>query len=308
MKSRLNFSGHQTFTLRHGWIPKAVELIEQHPALLIGEGAMLELGVGKNMVDSIRYWIQATGVATKDGGTFKLTALGTLLFGKDGADRFLEDPATLWLLHWQLASNEEKSSTWFWLFNTLKQTDFKEEALAKGLEDWIKQENIRQESETPVPAPETLERDIDCCLRTYLTPKRKKDKVDTEDTLDCPLIELDLVLDLDEIDNRKWYRFNTEAHKQLPDWVFAYTVADFWSRLNAKRETLSFEDLAFKNGSPGNVFKMNPDALLDRIERLTEGKLFGFEESSGVRNVILKTPSVLSEPTSVIKEMLVDAR
>lgn len=300
MENRFTFSGHQTFTLRHGWIPKAVELIERKADLLNGEDAMLELGIGKNMVDSLRYWLQATKIATKESGIFSLTPLGTLLFGKNGYDRFLEDPATHWLLHWQIATNREKSSTWYWAFSTIKQTDFNEDALPERLQSWIK-----QNSDIQIPSVDTLKRDIDCCLRSYVTPTRRKDKRDTEDTLDCPLIELELILSLDEIGNKKWYRFNTEAHKQLPDWVLAYAIADYWGCHYKNRETLSFEELAFGDGSPGSVFKMSADVLVDRVERLLEEKIFSFEESNGVRNLVIKDTDFLTDPTTLIKEFAV---
>lgn len=50
----LSFSGHETFTLRHGWLTKAVDAIETNDGAFNSDDALVELGVGKNMVRSIR--------------------------------------------------------------------------------------------------------------------------------------------------------------------------------------------------------------------------------------------------------------
>ena len=56
-------SGHETFPCRYTWLPKAVRGVAKNPRLLFDEPqAMVELGVGKNMVGSIRFWSQAADI------------------------------------------------------------------------------------------------------------------------------------------------------------------------------------------------------------------------------------------------------
>ena len=49
------FSGHESFSCRYAWLPKAVESLKRDP-LLFGDvdEAMVRLGLGKNMVKSLR--------------------------------------------------------------------------------------------------------------------------------------------------------------------------------------------------------------------------------------------------------------
>lgn len=108
------FSGHESFTLRFAWLPKAVQGLISHKNLFAQEDALVHLGVGKNMVRSIRHWGVSGGfldevVAAKNSRAAKPvpSALGNLLFGTEGLDRYLEDSATLWLIHWQLASRPD---------------------------------------------------------------------------------------------------------------------------------------------------------------------------------------------------------
>src|SRR5689334_14743600 len=91
-------SGHESFACRYTWLPKAVQCVSQDNRLLSRDtDAMVELGVGKNMVRSIRFWSLAAGVMQSRGrdGVFHLTDFGKALFGNRGFDPFLEDIKTL---------------------------------------------------------------------------------------------------------------------------------------------------------------------------------------------------------------------
>src|SRR4051812_28985030 len=99
------FSGHETFPCRYAWLPKGYAALAESPdAFADEEEAMIALGVGKNMVRSLRFWVQAAGVAEarREGG-YAITPFGKAIFSRRGHDPFLEDARTLWLIHWQLA-------------------------------------------------------------------------------------------------------------------------------------------------------------------------------------------------------------
>src|SRR5205085_5338801 len=102
--NRLSFSGHETFVFRHAWLKKAVDAVAEEPAVFSQDNAIVTLGVGKNMVRSIRHWGLATGMLAEEpksrGIRLQVTELGQMLLGQSGFDPYLEDPNTLWLLHW----------------------------------------------------------------------------------------------------------------------------------------------------------------------------------------------------------------
>jgi len=100
-----SFSGHETFVFRYGWLKKAVDAtdaITGKPRVFTEEDAIVILGVGKNMVRSIRHWGLSTGVIEEEarsrGALVQPTRFGQFIFGAGGQDQFLEDPNTLWLL------------------------------------------------------------------------------------------------------------------------------------------------------------------------------------------------------------------
>ena len=113
---RVTFSGHETFPFRYTWLKKAVDAVDADEYAFHADDAMVKLGVGKNMVASMRHWGMATGMLSeapaRRGSRIRpqrATDLGRRLFRDGGWDPFLEDPGTLWLLHWQLVSVPEWS-------------------------------------------------------------------------------------------------------------------------------------------------------------------------------------------------------
>ncbi|MCI0621605.1 MAG: DUF4007 family protein, partial [Acidobacteria bacterium] len=117
---KYRISGHESFPCRYTWLPKAVHGLQKNPNLFADEtGAMVDLGVGKNMVRSIRFWAHAAGVvATAKNCQYSLTDFGVSLLGEHGRDPFLEDIRTLWLLHWKLATDVDNPLlAWDYLLN-----------------------------------------------------------------------------------------------------------------------------------------------------------------------------------------------
>ena len=182
------FSGHETFPLRYGWLKKCYDRVietEQEPnnkALCWGDDAIARYGVGKNMVASMRHWATVAGIIEEPLGTnqVKTTRLGQLVFGEQGVDPYMEYPATLWLIHWKLAT-EKKKTTWYWAFSYYSAVTFEREKFIKRLQhDW------------PSAAHTTLKNDVACFIRTYAA-QLSSAKAGKDDSLESPLTELGLI-------------------------------------------------------------------------------------------------------------------
>ena len=150
------FSGHETFPLRYGWLKKAFDRVaetEDQPenrAACWGDDAIARFGVGKNMVASMRHWAKAAGVIEEpSGNSVRTTELGRLLFGSGGLDLYMEHPSTLWLIHWQLAAREKKT-TWFWAFNHYPAITFERDSLIKRLDRLAQDRNWSRVANTTI--------------------------------------------------------------------------------------------------------------------------------------------------------------
>jgi hypothetical protein len=278
------FAGHETFTLRYGWLKKAVNATRERQDIFLQDDALVTLGVGKNMVRSIRHWGLVTGVLeeSKDvpnnrGRFIRPSHLGDLLFGPRGLDPYLEEVGTLWLIHWQLAGSPDGPTTWFWVFNQLPESEFTKEKLLSELVAVADQAGWKRVADS------SLRRDIDCFLRTYVPSKTSRTVV-LEETLDCPLAELALI---QELEVNHVYGFARGEHASLPLPVFAYALLTYWERTATQRNAFTFDEVAYRPGSPGRVFKLSEDALsvyLDGMETCTKGAI-SYGVTAGLRQL-----------------------
>lgn len=281
------FSGHETFPCRYAWLPKAFSALKQNPRLFADEeNAMIELGVGKNMVRAIRFWVDAAGVAAPSkGGVYTVTDFGTAIFGPRGFDPFLEDVRTLWLIHWQLSTNSQQPLfAWHFLLNHWPHPEIGREHV---LEAFTKEATRLDRDLSRV----TLEQHFDTFLHSYVTTRSRKGDVQ-EDNLDCPLVELELIQKIGERTlesggRETIYAFRREDKPDLPPSLFAYCVGDFWAKWNAGERTLTFRDISVSPGSPGQIFKLPEADIRHRLEAIhtdTAGH-FTYRESAAIQQL-----------------------
>lgn len=282
------FSGHETFPCRYTWLPKAVQSLAQNPTLFRDEDqAMVRLGVGKNMVRAIRFWADAAGVSTcdEDGGS-TVSTFGSDLLSKAGYDPFLEDSKTLWLIHWKIATSVEPLFAWDYLLNSWHRPDFTgSEAVA-----FLTEEAGRIGKRL---SRVTLENHFTTFLHTYLATRSKKGEV-LEDNLDCPLVELDLIVKVGERtvadSNRREtiYAFRTEEKPEISEDLFVYCLDDFWTARHPNEKTLTFRDVCVGKGSPGQIFKLPEHAIRQRLESLENDArgCFSYQESAALQRLV----------------------
>ncbi len=273
------FSGHETFPLRYGWLKKFFDRVsetEQEPnnkAMCWGDDAIARFGVGKNMVSSMRHWSTVTGIIDESAGNnqVKTTTLGKLLFGERGVDPYLEHATSLWLLHWKIAT-EKKKTTWYWAFSYYSAVTFERDRLVKRLQkDW------------PIASHTTVKNDVACFIRTYAA-QPPSSKAGRDDSLESPLTELGLIK---PVSKRDEFRFVRGQKITLSDGVFVYALLSFWKEFSPSSSTLSFEAIAYEPGSPGRVFLLNENDVADRllnIENITNGAL-RWSETAGLKQV-----------------------
>ena len=281
------FSGHETFPCRYAWLPKAFVALKQNARLFTDEeDAMIELGVGKNMVRAIRFWVDAVGVAepTK-GGAYAITPFGEAIFGRSGFDPFLEDGRTLWLIHWQLSTNSRQPLfAWHFLLNQWQQPEICREHVLEV----FAREAARLDREL---SRVTLEQHFDAFLHSYVPTRSRKGEVQ-EDNLDCPLVELELIHKIGERTMESGgreaiYAFRREDKPDLPPSLFAYCVGDFWAQWHAGEQTLSFRDVSVGVGSPGQIFKLPEADVRHRLEaiQVDSSGHFAYRESTAIQHL-----------------------
>lgn len=240
--SRLNFSGHDSFNCRALWLKKGYDFISKNREFASPD-AVVDLGIGKNMVNATYFWMKSFGLLNAKGS---LSELADFIFNQDGVDPYLEDTASLWLLHYQLI-NENLSSIYSLVFNEFrkKRVEFNKTQLTQ----FIKR---KCEESGTVFTEKTVQRDIAVFLRNYVRPGRQSKNI--EDLYSGLFIDLDLITQLRKFDEEEntWYRIENKARKDLPDEIMLYSILS-----NSEYEdSITFEQLATGQNSVGNIFVM----------------------------------------------------
>lgn len=246
------FARHQTFHPRFGWLKKGFDAAKKDGGIFLREDAPVKLGVGKNMVRSIRYWCRAFKVIDKDNPT----DFGRRLLDDDGWDPFLEDPASLWLLHWNLLKPTCEAAAWYCVFNIFRPVEFKSDDLLKALSDY-------SHSLASKVVDSSLKKDLTCILRMYGSTDVKKNGL--EDSLDCPFAQLGII---QTAGDGKHYSFRIGSKTNLPAEVVVAACLEFAVE-RGEQKTISISSLSYDRGSPGLVFKLSESGICDAIEKVT---------------------------------------
>jgi len=272
-EKKYKFSGHQTFVLRYGWLEKGFRFARENKSFN-DESAIVDLGVGKNMVESIRYWSEMAGIISPKG---EPTPFGvSLLDEKEGWDPFLEDIASLWLIHWKIITNPFFLTAGSGMFSFLHKPEFSKSDILNSIQRHL-DHNAKKH-----PSENIILRDIDCYLRSYTRKRRFDKKSSKDDVSDCPLQELNLIQPMAEAE---MYRFNIGGKSSLPPEIIGYALWDYLKQ-KPNRTTLRIQEAVYHEGSPGQVFMLDENSVIEAISVLHEdplwGSYFDFTESSGI--------------------------
>lgn len=259
---RYCFSGHETFYCKSLWLKKGYDYLCEGNNFN-QDDAVVRLGVGKNMVASIRFWLKAFGLTIDDTPT----DIANIVLHNDG-DPFLEDTNTLWLLHYLLVSNKI-SSIYNLLFVEYQRE--KKELDRELLQNFVKRRcNVPEQKN--VYNENTVKKDIGVLLHNYLAPK----SLSSVEDFTGIMVGLNL---LRRLDNGETYVFNEIAGNAIDNRIILFAILD-----TAKDDTtISFyeiQELALTFGMPLTKFI----EVVRKIEAKYP-KQIHYSETSGVRNI-----------------------
>jgi hypothetical protein len=273
IRIKYTFSGHESFQCRQLWLKKGYDFLKSGKSFS-DEDAVVVLGVGKNMVASIRYWLKAFNITNlKD----EITEFGDMLLGDDGFDPYLEDDASLWLLHFQLASSGY-ASIYNLIFN-----DFRKEKIQFNRDNFVA--FIKRKSETDSNLsfnPKTVGDDFDVFKKLYLATN--EDGKATEDSFSGLLSDLGLVKTIGKGKDELCYIENSER-ESLPFEILLYLVA----KNEQLGVSINLSTLEQDYNSPGSIFALNRSGLLAKISDATEKyKALIYTDHAGIKELQIK--------------------
>ena len=279
------FANHESFHLRYGWLKKAYDAVVSNPKIFVSDEAPITLGVGKNMVRSIRFWALSTKVIEHQRrpqhSEVTPTKIGHAIFdNKRGLDPYLEDPQTLWLLHWLLLTPPCRIPVWWIILNEFPATNVRIAELAESI-----QHRIMNMPEWKTPSPKSIKKDVDVFIHTYTT---EQGRLLMEDYLNCPFRQMRLIRQ----GSRKTVRFVYGKKYGMTPHIVAYACLDFIIQLGMASRNISVTRLATEAGGVGNAFKMGETDLGGLLaEACRTSNHIKMENINGVPHLMFDNPT-----------------
>ncbi|WP_264529245.1 DUF4007 family protein [Flavobacterium sp. N502540] len=273
----LKFSGHDTFYCRQQWLLKGVELIGNECVGGFGdlEEAILNLGVGKNMVQAIQYWLRAFALVDDEK---RLSTIANLIFSEqNGYDRYLEDEGTLWLLQYLICKTRTAS-----IFNLIFSdyakerisNEFDEKQILNFIKIKIAETTNRETSDN------TLSSDFKVFIQSYFSGVRVAKTL--EDDFNSPLIELNLISSINRENGVVTYKLNKENRIDFPLEIFGFCLLEQYGN----KGSVQFKEI---RETLGSYFVLTNEGLEIILEKLCSKYIeFVFNDDAGIRQIQLK--------------------
>ena len=258
----IRLKGHEKFHLREGWIAKGLYGVSANPRVFSGSDGTDQLGVGTNMVKSIKYWMLAMGLikeGQKNGA--ELTDLGKMILKYDP---FLEDDLSLWLLHSYISKNNFRSTVWYLFFNKCQAEEFTKEELYTVL-----RKELISYAETDSFPESSLKDDIDVLLNMY-SKDTKND--DPEDKNKCPLASLKLI----KKEGNVYYRQQPDM-RHFRNEIILYELGNIFE----EESSIGIDYVAELGANIYHLSRVAINTILDRLDNagyITVNRTAGLDE------------------------------
>lgn len=263
------FSGHESFACKSHWLKRGYDFVIADRNFN-DDDAVVHLGVGKNMVASIRFWLKAVGLLQDN----ELNPIADYLFNdENGQDPYIEDIGTLWLLHFMLVNTQ---------YATIYKTTFvdyhrQRNIIEKGrLQNYIKHTCFEGTTYNNFYNDNSVKRDIGVMLHNYCTKNVGNINIEDSNSLFTPL---NLICETD----KDTYMFNYDTRSNLPSLIFLYALLVKFEGQNS----ISFDDIA----ELALIFCLTNNDLLNVIKKVCDlyPSEIVFSDVAGIKELQFRT-------------------
>lgn len=281
----IRLKGHESFYFREGWLEKGIYEIsnavgEQAGQLFKSHDAIAKLGVGNNMVKSIKYWMIGTGLIQNVRAPFygvEFTELGRIIAANDP---YFEDYFSLWLMHINLVSDLKSYTTWYLFFNEFSGQEFTSLQVKSKMSELLNKYTDKY-------IEKSLEQDIQVLLNMY---SKSELTSNPEENYRCPLASLQLLKN----NKDKYYKVIPDFRKISP-LIVLYAIK---KKINDD-SSISIDLLESGEGSLNAIFNFDRMAINEYLDTLANMGYLKVVKTAGLDSVTLT--SVQSE-TDIIND------
>lgn len=275
MNNKVKLKGHESFSIREGWLTKGIFEISKNPKIFSEKNLTDIFGIGTNMVKSLKYWLVVSNLIIEDKKNgYALSELGELIKDKDP---YIEDIFSLYFIHTYIVQNEERALIWNLFFNKCNLIEFSKDDLQARIEYILKSNNLEYNVKI-------LNDEISALLKTY-TNEQKNDT--PENNFTCPLVELKLIKKLD----KDIYIKEKSSINNLDPYVV------YWVLINQakERDSINIEELLKEDNSVSKLLNLDKILLNDYLDILKRMGLITLNRTAGLNMVYINKKYTLKE-------------
>ena len=294
--SKVSFGRNETFSLRYSWLNKGLKEFKKEEDIFSSSNAPLILGVGKNMVNSIKYWLNAYQIIDFSGAAPSQTKFGEIL---EAHDPYLENSVSLWLLHWKLCTNVSNATLYYWFFNCYKKNKFTKIEVLNDLSFWLDDIGSKKISSA------TLQRDTLLLLKTFSSSQEETKNF--EEVLENPFYSLNLL----SKNNDGSYSSTYEPRESISSSLIGFCILEIFNSTQRqdlfekvkKRTQMPVREFLNEQPSISRIFRINESFFYQLLDDLTNQypDIFGFNETAGQRIIELKDLEV--DPNDFVRNL-----
>lgn len=261
----MKFRAYETFSLRKGWLHKGItELLNDNRLFFYKDSTPMDrLGIGSNMVKSLRYWLLATrlveDVYINGRHEMALTDIGQVIWNRDP---YFQEEGTWQIIHYLLSSNVDMATSWYFVFNKFNVSEFTKDDFNDGIKTFI----ADTEGET-IPAERALSDDFECVVKTYYSHKENDDP---ESNFICPLTDLNL---LTVSDNRVVNKVKPRVSSISPYVSLAILVNEAQKNNKTEIRISEIEKAPCNLGKTFNLDNISIAKILDQLRNMNAVKV-----------------------------------
>ena len=274
MIKKVKMKRHESFSIREGWLTKGIKAVKQNSKVFSSADATDVLGIGTNMVKSLKYWMLATGLVKDSNREIVLSDLGVLI---EKYDPYLEDIFSWWIIHITLTINLEDAYVYNLFFNKCLMKNFSKLDIYEKISSLLIENKIEYNENT-------LHDEINMIIKTYSLDE----KIDNpENNFICPLSELGL---LKKVDVNLYERTKPEQRK-LNFLVMYYLTLI----LAEEKDYLNIDDLIKLDNSPSKLLNLDKNLINEYLDEMRKNNLIIINRTAGLNMIYFNKKLTLED-------------
>lgn len=277
-KKSIKLKRHETFSIREGWLEKAINIFNVNENCFSKDNGQQILGIGTNMVKSLRYWTEACGlIGYNQGKGYYYNELGAFLLKYD---RYLSEMNSWWLIHLHLVTNFDSAPVFNTFFN-MELNKFDKEQL-------FNQIKAKLEYDYELGVDSSLEADCNMLIKSYYSD----DISNPENNMTCPLSKLGLI---GTNDKRVYYKLSPK-YSSLDYRVVYYAMVKSWNENSLSAvNSFNLEDMYQWKNNPINVFNLSKSSMYQYLDEMKKKGLINLIKTAGLNTISIDRKLSLNE-------------